>query len=210
VSESLGRVPFGQHTGLPDGATMIRLLVQQTFGFEKAIDAAQNSPLPQQSVPQHLPFSQQRPSPQFSLPLGQHFPREQTSVFFLQHLLSPHLVSSFPHLHLPSSHGCWASQHVTVLVVRLLQHWSRGGQHLATAPPAPAAPATLQRFQVFTQHMLFAGLTHVSLSSQHPFPHTLSESHLTHFSLTQRSPSLQQPPLPHWKAFGQQVFVVAV
>ncbi|MCP9487509.1 MAG: hypothetical protein MSC30_16805 [Gaiellaceae bacterium MAG52_C11] len=157
-----------------------------------------------------MPFSQQRPSPQFSLPFGQHVPREQTSLSFLQHLPSPHFVSSFAHLHLPSTHGCWASQHVTVFVVLLVQHSCRGGQHLTTPPAGPAAPATLQWFQVFTQHRLFAALTQVSLSSQHSFPQTLSESHLTHFSLTHRSPSLQHPPLPHWKSFGQQVFVVAV
>lgn len=132
---------------------------------------AQTRPRPRPS--QHI-FSQQssvspqqRPSPQFVLPFGQHFPLEQTSLSLSQHLPSPHGVSSFPHLHLPSTQGCLASQHVTFFVTRLVQHCSRGGQHLTTGPEEPAAPATLHWCQVFTQHRPFAGLAHVSLSSQH-------------------------------------------
>lgn len=55
----------------------------------------------QQVLPQHDPLLQHSPSPQLTLPLGQHLPPEQVSPFLQQSLpqVTPSLQTHFPPLH---------------------------------------------------------------------------------------------------------------
>jgi hypothetical protein len=117
-SRPLGSVPGGQQTGMPRGVA-IRSSGQQVFF---PADATQRWGL------QHL-------LSQFTRPLGQHFPFEQTSPFWQQS--SPQRFSVFVHLHLPCSHSTSGPQQLMVFVAWLKQQVRFGSQHFA-GPVWPA------------------------------------------------------------------------
>ena len=104
----LSTVPDGQHTGAPDAVTTIRDVAQQFLLPGAPTMVPQTSPCLQHfllpAVVEQQRDGSQHSSPQLTLPFGQHFPFEQTSVFE-QHSEEPQSVVVGLHAQLPFTHA---------------------------------------------------------------------------------------------------------
>jgi hypothetical protein len=122
----------------------------------------------QQVSPQHFALLlQHSPSPQFTMPLGQHLPFEQVSPFRQQcsPQVSPSLQTHFPFRHVwsPPQHSAPAL---------LKQHLRPGGQHM------PCGELGIrQAFSPFSQHRRRFGEAQNWVLLQHSLPHLRASGH---------------------------------